>query len=211
MQATPNKLVTNSSLQQRIARYADTINGTTNNIYPTILTTAQLAAEGHPYYTVLNTNYMVWYDYATIKLSTLLESLGNIGLIKKLDCTLRIWINTGSLNVTVSTPNTTTLGYGAVSSTFSNTCPLSVNYLPDTSANGGIPATTVNISCGLYIAKPPNTSLGSYNVNLGSSNSGASHPLQSCRIYYSQIVLNPQKALKYITENRAKKLYIDLY
>ena len=81
---------------------------------------------------------MVWYDYATIKSSTLLESLGNIGLIKKLDCTLRIWINTGSLNVTVTTPNTTTLGYGKVlANTFSNTCPLMINYLPDTSANGG--------------------------------------------------------------------------
>ncbi len=56
-----------SALQQRIARYADkTAGGGTNNIYPTILNTNSLVAEGHPYYTVLNTNYMVWYDFAQL-------------------------------------------------------------------------------------------------------------------------------------------------
>ena len=93
-----------------------------------------------------------------------------------------------------------------LASTFSNTCPLMINYLPDTSANGGIPTGVTNISCGLYISKPPSTSLGAANVNLSASVTGASHPLQACRIYYSQIVLNPQKALKYITENRSKKV-----
>jgi len=149
---------------------------------------------------------MVWYDFAVIKLSTILESLGNIGLIRKFDCTLRLWINTGSMNVTIANPNLTTLQYGTYNAnTFSNTCPVTLNYLPDTSANGGIPTTTTNISFGVYVGKPPATSLGAFNVNL--SNSGASHPLPACRIYYSQIVLNPSKSLKYIEENRNKKVY----
>ena len=31
-------------------------------------------------YQVLNTNYMVWYDYAVIKLSTVFEAWNKIGL-----------------------------------------------------------------------------------------------------------------------------------
>ena len=91
------------------------------------MTYTQLTNEFRPTYQVLgSTNqYMVWYDYAVIKLSTVFESLGNIGLIKKFDCTLRLWINTGTLNVTVSGPNTTTPGYSltAANNSFTNTVP----------------------------------------------------------------------------------------
>ena len=128
---------------------------------------------------------MVWYNYAVIKLSTLLESLGNIGLVRKFDCILRLWINTGSMNVTIANPGLTTLQYGAINAnTFSNTYPCILNYLNDTPANGGIPLTTTNISFGLYIGKPPTTSLGGASIILGASN--ASHPMPACRIYYSQ-------------------------
>jgi len=147
---------------------------------------------------------MVWYDYAVIKLSTLFESLGNIGLVRKFDCTIRLWVNTGTVNVTVTNPNLTTLTYStsAAANTFTNTCPFTINHLADTSANGGIPATTTNIVAGLYINKPPTTSIAGINL----STSGASHPMQACRIYYSQIQLEPTKALTYVNENRNKKV-----
>ncbi len=48
---------------------------------------------------------MIWNDYAVIKLSTLFESLANIGLVRKFDCTLRLWLNTGTVDVTVANPN----------------------------------------------------------------------------------------------------------
>jgi hypothetical protein len=62
------------------------------------------------------------------------------------------------------------------------------------------PACT-NIVSSLYTAKPPTTSFAS--VNLSSSN--AARPLLNCRIYYSRIVVHPQKSIKYIEENRRKK------
>ena len=145
---------------------------------------------------------MVWYDFAVIKLSTILESLGKIELIKKFDCTLRMWINTGSASVTVATPGAG-LSYTGIynnTNTFSNTCPAILSYLNDTTA--GVPTNTTNISFGVYISKVQNTSLGTMNVNLATS--GASQPLPACRIYYSQIMLNPSKSIKYIEENRAK-------
>ena len=72
---------------------------------------------------------MVWYGYAVIKLSTLFESLGNIGLIRKFDCVLRLWIHTGSINIPITGPNTATPGYGALNfNSFSNTCPVVCNY-----------------------------------------------------------------------------------
>ena len=147
---------------------------------------------------------MVWYDYAVIRLSTLFESLGNIGLIKKFDCTLRLWINTGTVNVTVSTPNTTTPGYSltTANNSFTNTCPFTVNYLCDTSANGGIPASVTNIVAGCYLNKPPATSYAGISL----LSAGASHPLPACRIYFSQIQLNPEKSLKYIENNRHKRV-----
>jgi hypothetical protein len=147
---------------------------------------------------------MIWYDYAVIRLSSLFESLANIGLVRKFDCTIRLWFNTGTVNASITNPNLTTLTYSITNAnnTFTNTCPFTINHLADTSNNGGIPATTTNIVAGLYISKPPTTSFAA--VNLGAS--GASHPLPCCRMYFSQIALEPTKALTYINENRNKKV-----
>jgi hypothetical protein len=48
---------------------------------------------------------MAWYDYAVIRLSSLFESLANIGLLRKFDCTIRLWFDTGTINATVANPN----------------------------------------------------------------------------------------------------------
>ena len=209
LQPQQNKGTINDSIGFKVSRYADTTaGGQFNSIYggnsSNIMTYTQLTNEFRPTYQVLSTNYMVWYDYAVIRLSTVFESLANIGLIKKFDCTLRLWINTGTLNVTVSGPNTTTPGYSltAANNSFTNTVPFTVNYLNDTSANGGIPATTTNIVAGLYINKPPSTTYAGINL----STAGASHPMPACRIYFSQIQLNPEKSLKYIETNRNKRV-----
>ena len=113
--------------------------------------------------------------------------------------------STGTINVQVVNPNTlSTLGYGltTTNNTFTNTVPFTLNYIPDTSANGGIPATTTYIVAGAFIGKPPATAL--QGINLQSS--GAGNSLSACRIYYSQIQVNPQKALAYVEENRNKKV-----
>jgi hypothetical protein len=62
------------------------------------MTQAQLNSQFRPYYFVSG-NYMYWHDYAVIKLNYLFESLNKIGLVKRFDAQLRLWINTGTVNV----------------------------------------------------------------------------------------------------------------
>lgn len=197
----------NTGIQQRTGRYMDTTAGNVNGLFgstaASIATLSQLKNDFTPTYEVLSTNYMVWYDYAVIKLSTLFESLSSIGLTRKADIFLRLYVNTGTLNATVSSPNTATPGYTitAANNSFTGTCPFTINYMTDTSANGGIPTTVANITAGLYLVKPPNTSYNGINL----ATSAASHPLSACRIYYSQITLQPSYAEEYISNSRAKK------
>ncbi len=62
----------------------------------------------------------------------LFESLNKIGLVKRLDAQLRLWVNTGTVRVVVGAPTTADTSYflSPADNTFSNTCPLMVNYLP---------------------------------------------------------------------------------
>ena len=196
----------NDSIGYRLGRYVDTTanqNGFYGNDSYHIATLKQLNNDYVPTYQVSN-NIMVWTDYAVIRLNTLFDSIGAIGLTSRADITFRLYINTGILNVAVSTPNTTTPGYSLTTTNngFTNTCPFTVNYLNDTAANGGIPATTANITAGLCIAKIPTTTL--VGVNLG--NAQLPHPMPSCRCYYSQITIQPELKEEYIVNNRAKKV-----
>jgi hypothetical protein len=51
----------------------------------------------------------------------------------------------------------------------------------------GVPIGTVNIVAGLYMSKAPSTSYaGGVNLSL----TGVAHPLENCRLYYSQMVLD---------------------
>ena len=213
IQANQNNGTINDAITSKLSRYADTSAGNAyNNIYGTLVNTTQLKNELRPTFEIVgatSSKYMVWYDYAVIRLSTLFESLGNIGLVRKFDCTLRLWLNTGTVNITVGNPNNNSTSLNQLqyslttaNNTFTNTCPFTVNYLPDLSANGGIPNGTTNIVAGCYISKPPTTTFAG--INLGSAS--ASSPLPTCRIYYSQIQVEPQKALTYINENRNKKV-----
>ena len=116
---------------------------------------------------------------------------------------LNLYVNTETLNVAVSSPNTATPGYSITPTNngFDGTCPFTINYLPDTSANGGIPATVANITAGVYIAKVPSTTCQGVNLSL----SAASLSMPACSCYYSQITLKPELKAQYINEYRAKK------
>ena len=50
----------------------------------------------------------IWFGLITIKLSTLFESVEGIGLTRKLDSTIRLWINTGSVSLEITNPALTT-------------------------------------------------------------------------------------------------------
>ena len=199
-----NFQVSNDALTKKLARVYDSVsasNGFTTGTTP-ILSTTGLSNELRPYYTVLNTNYNVWYDSVVIKLSTLMDSFGSIGLVKKFDCVLRIWVNTGNVSYTVTNA---TSAFEVNANTFTNTCPLLISNLSASGAAlnaiyGATTSTITNITAGLFVARAP-TQTG-LTLNVGTS--GAQHSLQACRIYYSQVVLNPSKALEYISSNRQK-------
>ncbi len=54
---------------------------------------------------------------------------------------------------------------------------------------------------GLYSARPPTTSFSG--INLAASI--VQHPLSNCRLYYSQVTVDPQKSSDYAQRNRNKK------
>ena len=183
--------VGNSSLQYKIGRYIDmTDAASTDNGIASIVTVQNLTTEYRPYH-VRSGNYMIWYDCDVIRLSHLFESLSKFGLLHRFDAQVRLWVNTGTVNVTVANPNSNTnnLAYSLTpaGNTFSNTCPLMINYLPGLGNAGGIPDTVNGIVAGLFIGRPPTTSLNT--INLASSN--AIHPLLNCLLYYSQITVKP--------------------
>ncbi len=144
---------------------------------------------------------MIYYDYAEIKLNTIFNSLAKIGLVKRFDAAIRLWLNTGAVSVSVSNPTINLdLSCNNTLSTFSNTCPFTINYLD---ISGGVPANTTNIVAGLFINKPPSTSLSG--INLSSSN--ASHNMPACRIHFSQTVAEPQKAINHISKTRNNRFF----
>jgi hypothetical protein len=208
----------NKSLSRRATRIVDTSqvgDANYNKVYGAgnttsglaLMSVTQLNEEFKPNYTVTS-NIMTWHDLAVIPLKYLCDVIDKMGLVKKLDMILRIYFNTGSLQVAVAGPNSATaLQLGAFTgSTFANTCPLSINYLPATSANGGIPTLTTSIVAGVFIARPPTTSIsagGGATVNLGLA---TSHPMPSCRTYYSLVKLAPAQMESYVLANREKQV-----
>jgi len=149
-------------------------------------------------------NYYVYRDVAVIRLRDLFDSMANIGLTKRFDAQVRLYVNTGGCVVTTSASNDASNGYFATStdSTFSATCPMVVCNIPANAVGGGIPNTTTKIGVCCSLAKQP-TSLLISNVNVSANQQ---HQMLSCRCYYSSVELKPQLALKYINENRNKKV-----
>jgi hypothetical protein len=197
-----NDNIVNVASQFKHGKYLDTTAAgrTTNNLLA-LVTQNQLNAEFRPYYEE-RSDYCIWYDYAVIKLSHLFESLSKIGLVRRFDATVRLWVNTGTVNIALTGPGTAAQGMALApaDNTFSNTCPLMVNHIGSTTMGASTGAN--RIVAGLYINKPPTTSMNSVNL----SNSNAAHPLGNCRLYYSQIVLQPERSLMYVEQNRNKKV-----
>ena len=57
---------------------------------------------------------MIWHDYAVIKLNYLFEILNKVGLVKRLDAQLRLWVNTGTVNIVVGNVDTANQSYNLI-------------------------------------------------------------------------------------------------
>ena len=163
---------------------------------PCLMTSTNLQEEFKCYYELVGTK-MIWYDVAVLPLKHLVDAMDKFGLVRKLDAQLRLYLNTGSASVPYAH---TANQYGKfANSTFSNTCPMTLNFLDVAAPLGGADA---YVNFGVFIAKTPVTSINGTNFAVGVP----PHPMPSCRAYYSQIELEPSKALEYISENRAKEV-----
>jgi len=210
----------NGALQKRIAKIVDTTtNSVTNNSYGSnggattkalLMSATQLTTELKSYYSVTN-NVMTWVDTAIIPMKYISDAMDKIGLVRRADMKLRIWINTGSLTVPVTGADSAAVYYsgGPSNSTFSNVCPFTINLLPATAANGGLPATTAFVAASLSIAKPASTSITAASINLAAG--GISNGMPACRMYYSRVKIEPKKALEFIQENTAKEIVFENY
>jgi len=234
---------TNDALQKRIARIASTAGNTSagiavatgtnvsgSNVYgttvsgqqPVIMSSTELEAEFKSYYSVSG-NKMIWKDLAVIPVKWLCDSFRSMGLTRKLDCQLRLWLNTGSFSLPVNISTAGYAQYGAITSnTFTNTVPVSVNTLPvianwtgttPTPSDGFFTAAAIGtgtfgyLAVGTFVSKSATTSIGVAGVDL----SGVSHAMPSCRFYYSQIMMEPERALSYINSNRQKTCVFESY
>ena len=206
-----NQNVVNTSLSRKVASVA-TISGAqdfrSNNLYgpnatANLMNIEQLNNEYKSVFQV-NGNYMIWHDTIVIRFQDLFQSMKQIPLSRRFDATVRIFVNTGTVNVRTINPNSANLGLDVTlqNSTFTATCPLIVNSLSASAANGGIPDTTTNIVAGLYVSRAPSATFSGVNLSTGA----IGHPLSSSRVYYSSVELKPQYSLKYIEENRNRKV-----
>ena len=225
-QSAMNSGACNSAIANRISRFADTTTlpsgsaqsfwGTSSTTQLTFMTATQLATEYKPYVSVTG-SVVTWYDVGIIPLRYLCDVMDKLGLVRKLSAVMRIYFNTGTICAKVTNPTLSTQTIQPVSaaagfqSTFSNTCPITINNVtgtsgsaPSTGANSAcVPLTTGFVIAGCFIARAPTTSIsvgGGTGLNIG----GASHPMPSCRTYFSLVKMEPSKALKYVEENRSK-------
>jgi hypothetical protein len=150
---------------------------------------------------------MVWYDYAIIRIGDLLESMKSIPLTRRFDAVIRLYVNTGAIQVPITSSASFDMTYGQPTlsnSTFTNTCPIMINWVPTITAKRIVPPNVNFITAGCFIGRPPVTSFVQP-INLATS--GASNPMNSCRMYYSSIELaDARQTLQYVESNRAKKV-----
>jgi hypothetical protein len=207
----------NTALSRRISRFADVSTadaGSPNNIYGTgtgtnlrIMTATQLNNEFKPIFSYVG-NVLYWQDVAIIPMKYLCDVFDKMGLVRKLSAVMRIYLNTGSISVPVTNPCLNNQAFGIpTNSTFSNTCPFTINNvigqlgttaLTTASNPASVPLTTAFVCAGVFVARAPTTAIpvGGGSINIGLN--VPSHPLPSCRAYYSLCKLAPAKEEMYV-------------
>lgn len=191
----------NKNLYSRLRKFSDS-NGASNFFggAATNLTNIQnLQKEFKPYFNIVNSTTAVWYDVAIIKMSDIASSMNSLPLSKKLDMTMRCYLNTGTVVSAVANGGLMLSSGGSIS--FTNTCPL-MHCCLDT-----LPSTCTNIGSALVVGSMPT----GMTVNLNATNTNAvfstnAHFMPQCRFYYSQIEMKSNIMANYISNNRAKQL-----
>jgi len=175
----------------------------TGGVGTALMLDSAAAEELRPRYFIEN-NQMIINDVAVIKLRDLFDSMANIGLVRRFDAVVRLYVNTGAISVNLTNGAAANNTYATNSglSTFSNTCPMVINHLPVSNTTGGFPTGTDKLIAGCFLNRCP----GSITLNGVTLAQTGNHPMVSCRCYYSSIDLKTNLAVQYIQENRNKKV-----
>jgi hypothetical protein len=197
------KRITDVSVATPVAGSSNLYGGSAGNQTNCISNITKMANEFKPYYTILNTNYMVWYDIAIVRMCDICDVMKSLPMMKKFDATLRTYLNVGQIVSNLVAPtgqNSCLMVQSGSGNTFTNTCPLMHTNI------FSVPRSATAIASGLFIGSPTTTSInvGSSVINL--ANAGASHFMTACRFYYNQIQLKPEKLDHYISNNRSKQV-----
>ena len=162
------------------------------------------------YFVSGNVGYIT--DLAIIRLKDIFSCMENIGIVKRFNGVLRIYCNSGALHVTCNSGHAADnavprYNFSVSNSTFNNVCPFTINNLNALPAAGGLAYEQKQIAVGLFIGKTLPTNNGG--INLGATS--VSHPQTSCRLYYSSIIMEPERALTYSRANQAKNVVFKNY
>ena len=191
--------VYNTALQYRSQRIANNLTTPANGITGQLLSAQNFANEYRPCFAILNANYMTWYDIAIVRLCDICDFFNKAPLTKNLNGMLRLYINTGAMGISLSKAQAGAMYLSGANSSFSNTCPFTINQMPV----ANIPATVTNLVVSCNIARSTvSTSIMGVQLSLSQ---GAS-PMSTCRCYYPMIKLKPAVALKYLSENSSKNI-----
>jgi len=145
-------------------------------------------------------------DVAIIRLGDILDSMRNLPLTKRFSGQLRLYLNTGMLSVgTILPGNPYCMSFNAGNTSFTNTCPLMVSALP--AAAYAVTGGPINqITTSLSIGKFNGGTIGS--VTIPAQSSGL---LPSCRLYFPQVTLKPEKLRFYLDQGLNRKVNYTSY
>jgi hypothetical protein len=217
-----NAFTVNGCIQEKVSNSPNingiAFNGAQNNIYGTIVTTNNIQQEFRPYsFYNQATNVMTWYDFLTIRLADILPAFNNIGLMRKFNAILRVYINTGLVTVACTPVSNNNLNRdwlqmtfgGTQFTSFTNTCPITINnlgrginYQPTWLYNA---PTFTDITVGFFIGSAPNYTLTTASaVPVNFSQLTPASPITSTRFYYSTNILDPLKMADYLASQQSK-------
>ena len=205
-----NNGVINDSLRKKLDRYA-ILNGVNNNNFygdsnadlSYLVNASQLAKEYQPKVEIVG-NVVYYTDYCVIRLKDLYNSIEKMPLLRRWNAKINIYVNTGVCSVDVFKENGAanySYNFDGANTTFNNTCPFVINHmdlLPALSANGG---NQFKITAGLFIKQSQPVTINGINANWSNTSN-----LQTCRLYYSQQLLDPRDAEIYVEKNRSKSV-----
>jgi hypothetical protein len=182
---------------------------------------------------VTSKKLVVYTDYVIVKLRDLYNSIEQLPLCRRFNAKINLYLNTGvcsskiSLLATSATALQTTkpiYHFNGSNTTFANTMPYNHNYVPSFPL-GTVSAYTLDkiyewsLVSGLFVKQTQSFAVNgnaglvadvspfnSPNISISVPDAGLGTNLQSCRLYYSQTLLQPQEALKYVESNRNKRV-----